>query len=137
MTRDLTTRLTGTLDGLALGLPISALNRLRRREEKRKMTDAPLKIELHDGPSLAELRADCERRRLRVRSILADAEAVATNVARMPGAKLSIRVTTDRRDVIAAQDLGATSFVGDHDEMGAWFTLDDDGGTVTFIEARK
>ena len=40
MTHDLTTRLTGTLSGLELGLPISALNRLRRREEQRKMTDA-------------------------------------------------------------------------------------------------
>ena len=40
MTADLTTRLTGTLSGLELGLPISALNRLRRREEQRKMTDA-------------------------------------------------------------------------------------------------
>lgn len=41
MTHDLTTRLAGTLSGLKLGLPISALNRLRRRdEEQRKMTDA-------------------------------------------------------------------------------------------------
>ena len=34
MTHDLTTRLTGTLSGLELGLPISALNRLRRRDEE-------------------------------------------------------------------------------------------------------
>lgn len=40
MTHDLTTRLTGTLSGLELGLPIEALNRLRLREEQRKMTDA-------------------------------------------------------------------------------------------------
>ena len=40
MTHDLTDPLTGTLSGLELGLPISALNRLRRREEQRKMTDA-------------------------------------------------------------------------------------------------
>lgn len=39
MTHDLTTRLTGTLSGLELGLPISALNRLRRRKEQ-QMTDA-------------------------------------------------------------------------------------------------
>ena len=39
MTNDLTTRLTGTLSGLELGLPISALNRLRQREEQ-QMTDA-------------------------------------------------------------------------------------------------
>ena len=40
MTHDLTDPLTGTLSGLELGLTISALNRLRRREEQRKMTDA-------------------------------------------------------------------------------------------------
>lgn len=40
MTHDLTTRLTGTLSGLELGLPISALNRLRRRKEQQQMTDA-------------------------------------------------------------------------------------------------
>ncbi len=40
VTHDLTTRLTGTLSGLELGLTISALNRLRRREEQQKMTDA-------------------------------------------------------------------------------------------------
>ena len=40
VTHDLTDPLTGTLSGLELGLPISALNRLRRREEQRKMTDA-------------------------------------------------------------------------------------------------
>ena len=40
MTHDLTDPLTGTLSGLELGLPISALNRLRRREEQQKMTDA-------------------------------------------------------------------------------------------------
>lgn len=40
MTHDLTTRLAGTLSGLELGLPIEALNRLRLREEQRKMTDA-------------------------------------------------------------------------------------------------
>ena len=40
MTHDLTDPLTGTLSGLELGLPISALNRLRLREEQRKMTDA-------------------------------------------------------------------------------------------------
>ena len=39
MTHDLTTRLTGTLSGLELGLPISALNRLRRRKEQ-QMSDA-------------------------------------------------------------------------------------------------
>lgn len=39
MTHDLTTRLTGTLSGLELGLTISALNRLRRRKEQ-QMTDA-------------------------------------------------------------------------------------------------
>ena len=40
MTHDLTDPLTGTLSGLEFGLTISALNRLRRREEQRKMTDA-------------------------------------------------------------------------------------------------
>ena len=40
MTHDLTDPLIGTLSGLELGLPISALNRLRRRKEQQKMTDA-------------------------------------------------------------------------------------------------
>lgn len=39
MTHDLTTRLTGTLSGLELGLTIEDLNRLRRRKEQ-QMTDA-------------------------------------------------------------------------------------------------
>ena len=39
MTHDLTDPLTGTLSGLELGLPIEALNRLRRRKEQ-QMTDA-------------------------------------------------------------------------------------------------
>lgn len=40
MTADLTAPLTATVNGLTLGLPIEALNRLRLREEQRKMTDA-------------------------------------------------------------------------------------------------
>lgn len=40
MTHDLTTRLTGTLSGLELGLTIEDLNRLRRRKEQQQMTDA-------------------------------------------------------------------------------------------------
>lgn len=40
MTTDLTAPLAATVNGLTLGLPIEALNRLRRRDEEQQMADA-------------------------------------------------------------------------------------------------
>ena len=97
MTHDLTTRLTGTLSGLELGLSIEDLNRLRRRdEEQQKMT---------------RTRADLTRK------IIGNAREYLFDL--VPGVEVGIAV--DNSPAIAAAGVGArqtftlTVVVGDPD----------------------